>query len=31
MSAYHLNDQTKIWVITERDRNATTILLPEEY
>ena len=31
MSAYHLNDQTKIWVITERDRNATTILLPEEF
>ena len=31
MSAYHLNDKTKIWVITERDRNATTILLPEEY
>ena len=31
LSAYHLNDGTKIWVITEADRSATTILLPEEY
>jgi len=30
-SAYHLSDGVKIWVITERDRSATTILLPEEY
>ena len=28
-SAYHLSDQTKIWVITEWDRSATTVLLPE--
>jgi hypothetical protein len=30
-SAYHLKDRTKIWVITEADRSATTFLLPEEY
>jgi hypothetical protein len=31
LSAYALNSGTKIWVITEADRSATTILLPEEY
>ena len=31
LSAYHLRDETKIWIITEADRSATTILLPEEY
>ena len=31
LSAYHLKDGTKIWIITEADRSATTILLPEEY
>ncbi len=31
LSAYHLKDLTKIWIITEADRSATTILLPEEY
>ncbi len=30
-SAYYLPDQTKIWIITEWDRSATTILLPSEY
>ena len=30
-SAYLLTDGTRIWVITEADRSATTILLPEEY
>ena len=30
-SAYHLDDGEKIWIITEHDRSATTILLPEEY
>ena len=30
-SAYHLSDGTKIWIITEADRSATTILLPSEY
>jgi phosphoserine phosphatase len=31
LSAYHLKDGTKIWIITEADRSATTILLPGEY
>ena len=31
LSAYHLKDLTKIWIITEADRSATTILLPSEY
>jgi hypothetical protein len=30
-SAYELRDGTRIWVITEADRSATTIMLPEEY
>lgn len=30
MSAYTVNG-VKLWVITEADRSATTILLPEEY
>jgi hypothetical protein len=30
-SVYHLKDGTKIWIITEADRSATTILLPSEY
>ena len=31
LSAYRLKDQTKIWIISEHDRSATTILLPSEY
>ena len=31
LSAYHLSDGTKIWLITEWDRSATTLLLPSEY
>lgn len=31
LSAYRLPTGCKIWVITEADRSATTILLPEEY
>ena len=31
LSAYTLKDGTRIWVITEADRSATTLLLPEEY
>lgn len=31
LSAYKLNDGTRIWFITEADRSYTTILLPEEY
>jgi hypothetical protein len=31
LNAYTLNDGTRVWIITEADRSATTILLPEEY
>ncbi len=36
LSAYHLKDGSKIWIITEAQddegsREATTVLLPEEY
>lgn len=31
LSAYHLTDGRKIWIITETDRSTTTALLPEEY
>ena len=31
LSAYRPTTGTKIWVITEADRSATTILLPDEY
>jgi len=31
LSAYHLSDGTKIWLITEADRSVTTLLLPSEY
>lgn len=30
-SAYQTTKGVRIWVITERDRSATTILLPDEY
>jgi len=30
LSAYEL-EGTRYWIITEADRSATTILLPEEY
>jgi hypothetical protein len=30
-SAYNLNDGTRLWLITEADRSATTFLLPAEY
>jgi hypothetical protein len=30
-STYHTSRGDKLWVITEADRRATTILLPEEY
>ena len=29
LSAYRLDDGTKVWIITEADRSATTALLPE--
>lgn len=31
VSVYHTADRTKFWIITEADRSATTILLPEDY
>jgi hypothetical protein len=31
LSAHHLIDGTKIWIITEADRSSTCILLPREY
>lgn len=31
LSAYALKDGTRIWTLTEADRSATTILLPEDY
>jgi len=31
LSAYHLSDSTKIWIITEADRSSTCCLLPSEY
>jgi hypothetical protein len=31
LSAYTLSNGTKVWVITEADRSATTFLLPDEY
>jgi hypothetical protein len=31
LSAYRTADGTKFWVITEADRSATTVLLPDEY
>lgn len=30
-SVYHTRKGVKLWIITEADRSATTILLPEEY
>ena len=30
-SVYHTAEGTAFWIITEADRSATTILLPDEY
>ena len=30
-SSYELPSEGRVWVITESDRSATTLLLPEEY
>lgn len=30
-SVYHTTGRTKFWIITEWDRSATTVLLPEDY
>jgi hypothetical protein len=31
LSAYRTSLGVKLWVITEADRSATTLLLPEDY
>jgi hypothetical protein len=31
LSAYRTRTDIKLWIITEADRSATTILLPSEY
>ena len=31
LSAYVLPDATRVWIITEGDRSATTLLLPSDY
>ena len=31
LSAYRTTSGVRIWIITEADRSATTVLLPEEY
>ncbi len=31
LSSYSLKDGAVIWILTEADRAATTVLLPEEY
>ena len=31
ISSYVLADSTRIWIISEADRSATTLLLPDEY
>lgn len=31
LSSYHLRSGEVVWVLTEADRSATTVLLPSEY
>jgi hypothetical protein len=31
LSVYHAANGVKFWIITEADRSATTVLLPEDY
>ena len=31
LSVYHTANGTKFWIITEADRSASTVLLPEDY
>jgi hypothetical protein len=31
LSSYAMPDGGKVWIITEADRSATTILLPDDY
>ena len=30
-SVYYTSNGTQVWVITEKDRSCTTVLLPEDY
>jgi len=30
-SVYHTGQNVKFWIITEADRSATTVLLPDDY
>ena len=30
-SCHTLDDETRLWIVTERDRSATTLLLPADY
>jgi hypothetical protein len=31
ISEYHTSEGARLWIVTEGDRSATTLLLPEEY
>ena len=31
LSNYHIGNGQRLWIVTEADRSATTILLPSEY
>ena len=31
MSVYTVTEKQKVWIITEADRSATTLLLPDDY
>ncbi len=31
LSSYRLDSERRLWIITEADRSATTLLLPSEY
>jgi hypothetical protein len=31
LSSYKLRNGTKLWIVTEADHSATTLLLPDEY
>ena len=31
LSSYNANDADRLWILTEADRSATTILTPDEY
>jgi len=31
LSVYHTEQAVKFWIITEADRSATTVLLPDDY